>query len=255
MSGPIKVSLRPASHDPVLNRDVRVLCEDVVQVCAHAVSAAPPLGWKPFVVQQAADGKPRVCLNNLPDEYLINVTCLHTRAYCKLAFQLGHELGHVFVGPHRSYWFIESVCTAISFVCLDALTDKWRCQPPFQDWGRYAPAFAKYHQETVIGGIRAVGLDPAEDIRRWIDTSLPSILVEGQFGRDEEMICAHEICKIMEAHAESLSAITRLGAASAKEKTTDFDAWHRSVSPQEAPLVGALAELFSPASLDHRCRD
>ena len=109
-----------------------------------------PAAWEQaFRVQQAPDGTPRACLNGLPNEYLINVTCLHSRLYAKLAFQLGHELGHFFVDPHFSNWFVESVCTGVSFLTLDALAAKWTTAPPFPNWRGYASSFTVYRQQMV----------------------------------------------------------------------------------------------------------
>ena len=240
------VTLRRQSSDPILNRDVLAICHNVVQACADIISVDPPLGRKPYVVQQAPDGTPRACLNGLAaGEYLINVACLHTRLYCQLAFQLGHEIGHFYVDPRYSNWFIESVCTSISFLCLGALADKWVTAPPFPNWQAYASAFADYRQKTVADAVSKVGLPTAEAIPTWISTRLTSIVTVERFGRSEEMLCADTIASMMRAHKGSCSAITRLGGASQVDGTTDFLAWRQSVSSTEAKLVYALANTFA----------
>ena len=245
MTDPITVTLRRESDDSLLNRDVLAVSRDVVQMCADVVGVDPPLGRKPFVVQQAPDGKPRACLNGLPREYLINVTCLHTRLYAKLAFQLGHELGHVFIDSHYSNWFIESICTAISFLGLDALADKWTSAPPSPNWRGYASSFSAYRQKTLRDAVAQVGVPGVQCIPTWIRGSLANIIAVGDFDRPEEMLCADTAASIMNAHAGCASAITRLGAASQSDGRTDFAAWRRSVSAAEAELVDDLAETFA----------
>jgi hypothetical protein len=245
MTKPIIVTLRRESSDPVLNRDVLAVSQDVVETCANAIALDPPLGRKPFVVQQAPDGIPRACLNGLPNEYLINVTCLDSRLYAKLAFQLGHELGHFFVDPHFSNWFVESVCTGISFLTLDALASKWTTAPPFPNWREYASSFTVYRQQTVGDALAKVGIPDAQGISTWIQTSLASVIAGGNFDRTEEMLCANIVASIMHAHAGSISAITRLGSASRVDGKTDFTAWRHSVSASEATLVADLAEAFA----------
>jgi hypothetical protein len=245
MTTPITVSLRRESDDPTLNRDVLAVARDVVQTCADAIAIDPPLGRKPFVVQQASDGTPRACLNGLPSEYLINVTCLHSRLYAQLAFQLGHELGHFFVDPHCSNWFVESVCTAVSFLTLDALAAKWRMTPPFPNWQEYAFSFTVYKQKMVDDALGELGIPGEQCISTWIRTSLASVVAAGAFDRTEEILCAHTTAGIMHAHADSLSAITRLGSASRVHGKTDFPAWRRSVSAAEATLVAKLEATFA----------
>ena len=146
---------------------------------------------KPFVVQEAPDGISRACLNGLPAEYLINVTCLHTRLYDQLAFQIGHELGHFYINPHYSNWFIESVCTAISFLCLDALAVKWTTAPSFLQWQSYAPLFTEYRRNTVIEPLRSYGIADRSYVPTWIRASV---------ARPEEMLCADVIADIMRLH-------------------------------------------------------
>lgn len=245
MTQPITVSLRRESDDPLLNRDVLAVCRDVVQVCADVVAVDPPMGCKPFIVQEAPDGIPRACLNGLPNEYLINVTCLHTRLYAKLAFQLGHELGHFFVHPHYSNLFIEAVCTAISFLGLDKLANKWTTAPPFPNWREYAPSFSEYRQKTVGDAVAKVGISDVHLIPTWIRRSLASIVDAGCFDRPEEMLCAETIASIMQAHGSHCSAVTRLGAASKPDGKTDIVSWRSSVSVAEAELVDDLAETFA----------
>lgn len=245
MTQPVTVSLRRESTDDGLNRDVLAVARDVVLTCANAVGVDPPLGRKPFVVQQAPDGTPRACLNGLPDEYLINVTCLHSRLYAMLAFQLGHELGHFFVDPYRSNWFIESMCTAVSFVTLDALAVKWATDAPFSNWQSYASSFSDYRRETVRDALAKVGVAGVESISTWIQTSLTRAIAISGFDRSKEMLCAHIVAMLVHARSNSLSAITRLGAASEADGKTDFAAWRRSVSGTEVELVEALEAVFA----------
>jgi len=56
MAPDIRVTLRPTSTDENLNRDLRVVCIEVISVCREIIGSAPALGWKPFVIQEAIDG-------------------------------------------------------------------------------------------------------------------------------------------------------------------------------------------------------
>lgn len=240
------VSLRNESGDARLNSDVLAVCRDVVTEVARIIRACPLLGDKPVVVQQATDGHPRACLNGLPDEYVANVTCLHGRDYARLAFQLGHELGHFYVNPHYSNWFIESVCTGISYCCLTALAEKWVSAPPYPNWSSYASSFANYRKKHVFRGLRELGLHSTADIPAWIRDSVPAVVSDDRFARYHEALCAEAIADVMSSHIEGCSALTRLGAASHAGRS-DFALWSADASPNEIGLIDALGELFSHA--------
>ena len=238
------ITLRNESDDTSLNGDVLAVCCDVVAACAQIVASDPPLGQKPFVVQQADDGIPRACLNGLPNEYIANITCLHTHQYAQIGFQLGHELAHFYVNPHFSNWFIESVCTAISFRCLAALTDRWATAPPFPHWRGYAPSFTKYRQDIVADALPSAELATVKDIPQWVCHSLRSVVLAGNFSRQHEMLCGDMIADVMVQHRSACLAVTKLGMASQVAGITNFIAWQESVSTGEAVLVDILATDF-----------
>jgi len=240
----IPVSLRCESDDACLNRDVLAVCRDAVDASMGVVGQAPALGPKPVVVQQASDGIPRACLNGLPKEYLVNVICLHSRQYDKLAFQVGHEMGHFFVDPHYSNWFVESACTAVSLLLLTALSQKWSTDPPFRNWRPYAANFEKYRHKTVGDALRAAGLSGPDQIKGWIDGPLGDIVGARQFTRQHEMLCAEMIAKIVVSVLPTFSIITRLGSVSRAEGKTDLVRWRAAVQANEAPGVDALATVF-----------
>jgi len=244
MTHTITVTLRQESSDAYLNRDVLAVCRDVIRTCSNTIGTTPPLGPKPYIVQQAPDGMPRACLNGLPDEYIINVTCLHTRLYAKLSFQLAHEIGHFYVDPYRSNWFIESVCTAIAFICLSAMAERWLTAPPFDNWKLDADKFSDYRRQTINDALVKVGVSSALAIPSWVATSLREVVARHEFDRPHEMLCASVIADIMGKHPHAVSAVTRLGAATPLDCKTDFAAWAHIVPPEESGLVEELRLSF-----------
>ena len=244
MSSADSVTLRNASADDRLNNDVLAVCSDAICEAARIIGADPPLGKKPIVVQQSTDGYPRACLDGLPNEYWVNVTCLHSRSYARLAFQLGHELGHFYIDPRYRNWFIESVCTALAYSCLTALAEKWLSNPPYPGRSNYAPAFTDYRNGHVRWGLDELKLGGTDDISTWIRDSLPAVVHEEQFSRQHEALCAEAIAGAMSSHMEACSALTRLGEASHAGRS-DFALWRAGVSPYETDLIDTLGELFS----------
>jgi len=246
----VTVTLRGESADRYLNENVLAVSRDVVGACGQIIAADPALGVKPFVIQQAPDGQPRACLNGLPVEYIVNVTCLHTESYPQLAFQIGHELSHFYINPNYSNWFIESVCTAISFLCLDALVEKWRTAPLFPlfpNWQDFFLSFTKYREANIIDPLKKFCIENRNDIPAWIRASVVDLIRARSLGRDEQTLCADVIADIMQLHAQSCSVVTKLGAASQSGKT-DFNAWRKAASSEERELVDDLNSLFGHIS-------
>jgi hypothetical protein len=205
------------------------------------------LGTKPFVIQQAPDGKPRAVLNGLPREYVINITSLDSRDYCKITYQLAHELGHYYVDPNRSNWFIESTVTALSLVALSDMGDTWACTPPFPNWKSWAHCFQEYRDHTLGGMLEQIHVKPDEDsVTEWLRTKAPALLHNGSFDRPHQHACALVIESMLKRHASGLAAITALGAATSGAGITGFKKWEELVNDEERPLVKELAALFAP---------
>jgi hypothetical protein len=77
------------------------------------------------------------------------------RDWCKLAYQFGHELGHVLCNSwqHRAepklpnQWLEEALVEAFSIRGLGLLADSWEERPPFPDAAAFVTAIRKYRQD------------------------------------------------------------------------------------------------------------
>lgn len=80
-----------------------------------------------------------------------------TRDWCNLAYQLGHELGHVLCNSWQSdakprnpcQWIEEALVEALSLRGLAILADDWAKTPPFPNDEGYASSIRDY-METII---------------------------------------------------------------------------------------------------------
>jgi hypothetical protein len=83
------------------------------------------------------------------------------RDWCNLAYQFGHELGHVFCNSWEvdatprppCQWIEEALVEAFSLRGLGLLADAWAQAPPFPDDAAYAGAIRNY-RETLLAGYR-----------------------------------------------------------------------------------------------------
>jgi hypothetical protein len=95
------------------------------------------------------------------------------RDWCKLAYQFGHELGHVLCNswrwgdnPHPpSQWLEESVAEAFSLRGLALLADSWEQDPPFPNDSAYGVAIRQYYADLRVGYYKAAQVDLVDWLR------------------------------------------------------------------------------------------
>lgn len=98
------------------------------------------------------------------------------RAWSQLAYQFGHELGHVLanswlahakpVGP--SQWLEEAVVEAFSLRGLAILGRAWQTAPPFPGDGGYGASILAYREKVMADYRRLAAEQSADDLPRWI---------------------------------------------------------------------------------------
>jgi hypothetical protein len=79
------------------------------------------------------------------------------QAWSQLAYQFGHELGHVMANswqPHAKpaapcQWLEEAIVEAFSLRGLGRLAENWKQHPPFAGDNAYGAAIAEYRQNIV----------------------------------------------------------------------------------------------------------
>jgi hypothetical protein len=94
------------------------------------------------------------------------IVVVGTRDWCKLAYQFGHELGHVLCnswqldarprGPCQ--WMEEALAEAFSLRGLVLLADDWAHAPPFPNDAAYARSIRNY-RDALLARYRAAAQD------------------------------------------------------------------------------------------------
>ena len=88
------------------------------------------------------------------------------RDWCNLAYQFGHELGHVICNSweldaaprNPCQWIEEALAEAFSLRGLGLLADDWEHAPPFPNDASYASSIRNY-RENILAGYRGTALD------------------------------------------------------------------------------------------------
>ena len=131
--------------------DIRLLSICWIQVDNH--TAGPPHIWLHFDDQPVAD----------------IVVDVGERAWAQLAYQFGHELGHVLANSWTrealpgsgSRWLEEALVEAFSLRGLELLAARWETDPPWPGDGAYGAALRDYKDNVLR---RYAGLAAAQGV-------------------------------------------------------------------------------------------
>lgn len=128
-------------------------------------------------------GPPRVWLHKDTPGVAWIIVDIGVRRWAQLAYQFGHELGHVLCNswlletdlkpPTR--WLEEALVDAFSIRNLALLAESWEKNPPFPGNTGYGNALRGYREEVVKGYHDAGGPQPATDIAAWFRETRPAL--------------------------------------------------------------------------------
>ena len=139
----------PRAANQVVER-MRHACLDGVRL----VSDRQPTRLR---VDEHKSGPPAVWLHPDGSTMAWIIVDVAERAWAQLAYQFGHELGHVLANswqPHAKptspcQWLEEAMVEAFSVRGLGHLADSWRQKPPFPGDNAFGDAIADYRQNII----------------------------------------------------------------------------------------------------------
>ena len=138
----------PSSAAAVISR-MREVCLAGVRL----LSDRQPSGIR---VEDRMSGPPNIWLHNHPRRIAWIVVDIRGNFWSQLAYQFGHELGHVLAnswGPDSKprppcQWLEEDLVEAFSLRGLGKLADSWEERPVFND-APYANAIRQYRRDEI----------------------------------------------------------------------------------------------------------
>lgn len=160
LSAPIELAgdwghMLPRSADQVVER-MRYACLDDVRL----VSDRQPSRLR---VDEHTSGPPAVWLHPDGSRMAWIIVDIGERDWSKLAYQFGHELGHVMANSWQPdakpaapcQWLEEAMVEAFSLRGLRRLANGWKENPPFAGDNAFGDAIADY-RENIIRGYTAL---------------------------------------------------------------------------------------------------
>jgi hypothetical protein len=206
-------------------------------------------------VDDQRSGPPHIWLHEENPDTAWIVVHVGTRAWSQLAYQFGHELGHVlcnswagaqFEPPCR--WLEEAMVEAFSIRGLGALAAEWQRDPPFPNDNAYGASIGKYRDDLVAKYRDAAGDTPVGDLAAWFRANRAALdgahglgmvegpgiaAIAGELERDQGCV-------------EDLGAVNRWPQRSAVPIEEYLRLWQASCREIKTPghLPLRLAELF-----------
>ena len=127
-------------------------------------------------VDDETSGPPHIWLHSDNPTTAWIVVDVGVRAWSQLAYQFGHELGHVMCNswmwkvetPPPCRWLEESLAEAFSIRGLSLLADAWERNPPFPNDSRYGQALRNYRRDLIEKYRNAGGPQPVTDLAGWL---------------------------------------------------------------------------------------
>lgn len=156
LSAPIELAgdwghMLPGAAEQVVER-MRSACLDGVRMLADH----PPARLR---VDQHTSGQPAIWLH--PDDISVAwiIVDIGERDWSKLAYQFGHELGHVMANSWQPdakpappcQWLEEAMVEAFALRGLGGLAKDWKENPPFPGDNAFGDAIAEYRNNIVRG--------------------------------------------------------------------------------------------------------
>jgi hypothetical protein len=250
LSAPVELAgdwgrMLPYAADQVVAR-MRHACLDNVRL----VSDRQPTRLR---VDEHTSGPPFIWLHPDGSSMAWIVVDVGERAWAQLAYQFGHELGHVFANswqPHARpalpcQWLEEALVEAFSLRGLGWLADSWTRDPPFPHDSAFGGAIAGYRLDILRRYAElAAQQGGTADFAAWFAAHRETIEAEGGLGPF--------------AQAAALTMLAEYGRADCVEAVGALNRWPgRSGVPLAEYLrswEASCAELGASAELPTRVR-
>lgn len=180
-----------------------------------------------------------------------------TRDWCNLAYQFGHELGHVLCNSwernakprNPCQWLEEALAEAFTLRGLGRMADGWARSPPFPNDAAYATSIRDY-RETLLAGYRTTALAQgmAAGFPAWF--AAHDVFFETHGGLDDAKGAVSTMLGLLEDDADAvadLGALNRWPGRSGIPLPDYLDRWEESCAQLGAPnrLPGKIRALLA----------
>jgi hypothetical protein len=192
-------------------------------------------------VDNHPDGPPAIWLHDDPADTAWIIVDIGPLDWSKLAYQFGHELGHVLCNSWDrrarprppSQWLEEALAEAFSLRGLGLLTASWEKNPPFSGDAGFAVHLREYRSNLVA---KYKDQAPAPDLASWFEMHRRTL--ESGFGQHLEGLPILEVLALIEDDrrcVEDYGAVNRWPARAGLPVEAYLTEWEASCAEIGAP--------------------
>ncbi|UCI29382.1 hypothetical protein [Mesorhizobium sp. B4-1-4] len=156
LSAPIELA---GNWGHMLPRSAEQVIEHMRHACLDGVRLISDRQPTRLRVDEHTSGSPAVWLHPDGSSMAWIIVDIGDRDWSKLAYQFGHELGHVMANSWQAdakpaapcQWLEEAMVEAFSLRGLGRLATDWKQSPPFAGDNAFGDAIAEYRQNIIRG--------------------------------------------------------------------------------------------------------
>lgn len=239
--------------------DPRAVIVRARQACLSRVRLVSDRQPSRLRVEDQASGPPHIWLHDDQPEtawIVVDIAPLH---WSQLAYQFGHELGHVLCNSWvqdanlkpPSRWLEEAMAEAFSIRGLGLLADSWQRRPPFPNNSAYADSLRKYRDDLIAKYRSANGDSLTVDVVAWFHQNRPALDRAQGVGPSEGMAIV-AIANLFDADPDcvcDLGAVNRWPERSSVPIERYLQLWQESCAELRSPgvLPVRIRQLFGVA--------
>ena len=234
--------------------DAAAVIESMRAACLAGVALLSDHQPEKLRVDDQSGSNPSVWLHTEFPTTAWIVVIVGTRDWCNLAYQFGHELGHVLCNSwepdakprNPCQWIEEALVEAFSLRGLARMADDWVRSPPFPNDTTYAGSIRSY-RETILASYRSAAQDQgiAAGFGAWFKAH--EAFLDQHGGVDAARGAVSTMLGLLQGDAAMIAdmgALNRWPARSGVPLPDYLDLWEKS-----------CAELGAPGRLPVRVRD
>jgi hypothetical protein len=191
-------------------------------------------------VDNHSSGPPAIWLHDDPKDTAWIIVDIGPLDWSKLAYQFGHELGHVLCNSwYRSaqpgpptQWLEEALAEAFSLRGLGLLAQSWETNPPFAGDAKFA-GFIRQYRDDLLAKYKPA--PPAPDFAAWFTANRQAL--ESRRGAPEGLAIL-EVLALLEGDrgcVEDLGAVNRWPARTRIPVEAYLTEWEASCAELGAP--------------------
>lgn len=199
----------------------------------------------------ASDTVPQVDFKRAANgEYTVRLA-VKGRFWAQLAFQFGHELGHIVSHYERindnkignqNKWFEETVAEVASLFVLARMAETWKTDPPYTNWKSFAPALKEYLDKL----LKDTEIPTVEKMPQWFNDNRPALKADPHL-RERNRVVAIHIFKMLERDPSQWEAFRylNLGRPDATNSFESFlENWYFSAPKKNKGIVKEVVDLL-----------